>query len=113
MSPDAPSPQLVSFGGSPVEHDTDVRDIEQVVDGVRWALVEYAPGAGRADWCDTPHSGYLVSGELTYEFEDGSGPMQLGAQQGFSLPVRPAHRGRNHGSEPARLFIIDALPDRG
>jgi hypothetical protein len=112
MSADAPSPQVVSFGGSAVEHDTDVRDIEQLVDGVRWALVEYAPGAGRADWCDTPHSGYLVSGELTYEFEDGSGPMHVGAQQGFSLPVTPAHRGRNHGSEPARLFIIDALPDR-
>jgi hypothetical protein len=110
MSPD---PQVVSFGGSAVEHDNDVRDIEQIVGGVRWAIVEYAPGAGRADWCDTPHSGYLLSGELAYEFEDGSEPMRIVAGQGFALPVTPAHRGRNHGSEPARLFIIDALPEGG
>jgi len=37
----------VSFDGAAAEHDPDIRDIEQVIDGVRWALVEYAPRAGR------------------------------------------------------------------
>jgi hypothetical protein len=27
------------------------------------------------------------------------------------LPATPAHRGRNGGDVPARLFIIDALPE--
>jgi hypothetical protein len=40
MSSDLPSPRVVSFDGAPAEHDPDVRDIEQVIDGVRWALVE-------------------------------------------------------------------------
>ena len=111
MNQEPISPPLVlSFGGSPVEHDPDVRDAEEIVDGVRWAIVEYAPGAGRSQWCDSPHSGYLVSGELEYEFEDGSPAMRVAAQQAFRLPAAPAHRGRNHGDEPARLFIIDALP---
>lgn len=110
MSSHPPLPRVVSFDGAAAEHDPDVRDIEQVVDGVRWALVEYAPRAGRAEWCDTPHSGYVLNGELQYEFEDGS-EMRVAAGQAFRLPAAPAHRGRNHRSTPARLFIIDALPD--
>jgi len=111
MSSDPPSPQVVSFDGAAAEHDLGVRDIERVVDGVRWALVEYAPGAGRTEWCDSPHSGYVLSGELRYEFEDGSPEMPVAAGQAFRLPTAPAHRGRNHGTEPVRLFIIDALPE--
>jgi hypothetical protein len=110
MSSDPLSPRVVSFDGTPAEHDPDVRDIEQTVDGVRWALVEYAPGAGRTEWCDSPHSGYLLSGDLEYEFEDGSPVMPIAAAQAFVLPSSPAHRGRNRGTLPARLFIIDALP---
>ena len=110
MSSDPPSPRVVSFDGAAAEHDPDVRDIEQVVDGVRWALVEYAPRAGRTEWCDSPHSGYVLNGELQYEFEDGSPEMRVAGGQAFRLLAAPAHRGRNHGSEPARLFIIDALP---
>lgn len=110
MSSGLPSPQVVSFDGVAAEHDPDVRDLEQIVDGVRWALVEYAPSAGRTDWCDSPHSGYVLDGELLYEFEDGSPTMRVEAGQAFQLPAAPAHRGRNHGDKPARLFIIDALP---
>jgi quercetin dioxygenase-like cupin family protein len=110
MSSGPPSPLVVSFDGGAEEHDPEVRDIEQVIDGVRWALVEYAPGAGRLGWCESPHAGYVLEGELEYEFEDGSPGMLVGAGQAFRLAAAPAHRGRNHGSEPARLFIIDALP---
>lgn len=110
MASDPPSPRVVSFDGAAAEHDPDVRDIEQVIDGVRWALVEYAPRAGRTEWCDSPHSGYVLNGELQYEFEDGSPEMRVAAGQAFRLPAAPAHRGRNHGNKPARLFIIDALP---
>ena len=44
-----------------VSHDADVHDREADVDGTRWALVEYAPGAGRDEWCDTPHSGCVLT----------------------------------------------------
>jgi quercetin dioxygenase-like cupin family protein len=104
-------PRAIDFSSlAAAAHDVDVQDREADVDGTRWALVEYAPGSGRAGWCDTPHAGYVVGGGLTYDFEDGRAPLVLHAGDGFALPVAPRHRGRNAGSEPARLFIIDALP---
>jgi hypothetical protein len=92
MSSDPPLPRVVSFDEAAVEHDPDVRDIEQVIDGVRWALVEYAPSAGRTKWCDSPHSGYVVDGELQYEFEDGSPECvsPLVRRFGFRPPPRTA-----------------------
>jgi quercetin dioxygenase-like cupin family protein len=104
-------PRPIDFAGvDPVSHDPGVTDREAEINGTRWALVEYSPGSGREEWCDTPHAGYLLSGHLTYNFEDGRDPLLIGAGEGFALPPAPRHRGRNDGDEPARLFIIDALP---
>jgi hypothetical protein len=104
-------PRAIDFSAAdPVSHDAGVHDREADVAGTRWALVEYSPGSGRADWCDTPHAGYVVSGTLAYDFEDGREPLLLTAGDGFALPEAPRHRGRNEGAEPTRLFIIDALP---
>jgi hypothetical protein len=89
-------------------HDAGVEDRELTADGVRWALVEYGPGAGRADWCETPHTGYVIGGAI----EDGRPPLRAAAGHGFALPREPRHRGRNTGEGPARLFIVDALPER-
>ena len=94
----------------PVSHDPGVSDREADVAGTRWALVEYSPRSGRREWCDTPHSGYVVGGAITYRFEDDSGPLVVGPGEAFALPAQPRHRGTNEGEEPARLFIIDALP---
>jgi hypothetical protein len=104
-------PRRIAFAATePVSHDEGVLDREVDIDGTRWALVEYAPGTGRADWCETPHAGVLISGTLTYSFEDGREPLVLRPGEGFALPTSPRHRGRNGGAEPARLFLIDALP---
>jgi quercetin dioxygenase-like cupin family protein len=106
-----PEPRSVDLPGqAPVSSDEGVEDREVVVDEVRWARVEYAAGHGRSHWCDTPHCGYVVSGAIRYEFEDGRQPLDVGAGSGFLLPASPGHRGRNAGSEPVVLFIIDALP---
>ena len=103
-------PRRIDFSTlEPTVHDEGVGDRETDVDGTRWALVEYAPGHGRADWCDTPHSGYVLDGTLTYSFEDGRADLRLAPGEAFALPPRPRHRGHNAGDEPARLFIIDAL----
>jgi quercetin dioxygenase-like cupin family protein len=104
-------PRRIDFNDTtPVSHDRDVSDAEVDVDGTRWALVTYAPGAGRAEWCDTPHSGYVLDGTLTYDFEDDARePLHLHAGEAFALPTHPRHRGRNEGNDPVRLFIIDAL----
>jgi hypothetical protein len=104
-------PGRIDFSAlAPVSHDAGVHDREADVGGTRWALVEYTPGCGRADWCETPHAGVVLSGTLEYAFEDGRDALVLGAGDGFALPEAPRHRGRNTGTEPTRLFIIDALP---
>jgi Cupin domain len=97
-------------GANPVTPNPGVLDREAEVDGTRWAVVEYSSGAGREDWCDVPHSGYVLSGGITYSFEDGRDPLVLGAGDAFVLPTAPRHRGRNEDDEPVRLFLIDALP---
>jgi hypothetical protein len=99
------------LGQPPVSHDAGVEDRELVVDGVRFALVTYSPGSGRAGWCDTPHSGFVLEGDLRYDFDDGREPLLLAAGAAFVLPSAPAHRGSNPGAAAARLFIIDALPE--
>jgi hypothetical protein len=105
-------PRAIDFSATqPVSHDAGVFDREAEVGGTRWALVEYSPGSGRPDWCDTPHAGFVASGSLAYDFEDGRDPLVLTSGDGFALPEAPRHRGRNDGAEPAWLFIIDALPD--
>ena len=75
--------------------------------GVRWAIVEYAPDAGRPEWCETAHVGYVLSGAIQYEFSDGREPLAAAAGQGFTLPPGAAHRGRNRGAEPATLLVVD------
>ena len=108
MPPLMSEPRRIDFS-APVEHDPRVHDREADVDGTRWAHVTYEPGAGREEWCETPHSGVVLSGTLTYAFEDGREPLVLGPGDGFVLPEAPRHRGRNEGAEPVRLFLIDAL----
>jgi quercetin dioxygenase-like cupin family protein len=76
------------------------------VGGTRWAIVEYAPGAGRPEWCEVGHRGYVLEGEITYDLISG-GTVVAQTGQGFLLTPEQAHRGRNHGSVPAVLLVID------
>jgi quercetin dioxygenase-like cupin family protein len=76
------------------------------VNGVRWALVEYEPGVLREEWCLEGHSGLVLEGGLTYEFQDGGEPLVLKQGDAFTLADGEAHRG-TAGPDGARLFLID------
>lgn len=88
---------------------------EARMDGARWAMVEYGVGAGREDWCEEGHRGYVVSGEIEYQFDDGREPLRASKGEAFLLPPASlgegAHRGRNLASGPTLLFLIDDQPD--
>jgi hypothetical protein len=101
-----PQPQPVSFDVPWAQEADGVRARVADVAGARWAIVEYAPGKGRPEWCDVGHEGYVVSGEITYELASG-GSAVAGAGEGFLLTSEDAHRGFNHGAEPAVLLVID------
>src|SRR4051794_31363973 len=104
-------PRRIELAASPVvSHDPGVTDQEVEIARTRWALVEYSPRSSRRDWCDAPHAGYVISGAITYYFEDGRDPLTIAAGEAFALPTAPRHRGHNECAEPTRMFIIDALP---
>ena len=75
--------------------------------GQRWAIVEYETGAARGEWCTDGHRGYVLAGQIEYEFDDGSAPLAVEQGQGFFLAAGTGHRGRNPGDIPTRLFLID------
>jgi hypothetical protein len=84
---------------------------EAEVEGTRWAIVEYEESASRDDWCEEGHRGYVVAGEIEYEFDDGREPLRASAGEAFLLPPASlgsgAHRGRNTARQATRLFLID------
>jgi hypothetical protein len=76
--------------------------------GQRWAIVEYEAGAAREEWCTDGHRGYVLAGEIAYEFDDGTTPpLHVAVGQGFYLAAGTGHRGRNPGGSATRLFLID------
>jgi len=80
------------------------------VDGRRFAIVEYGPGAARDDWCLDGHYGLVLEGEIEYWFEDGSPPLRLAAGDALWLVGGgPAHQGHNVAHGATTLFLIDPV----
>ena len=105
-------PRNVPFGGLRWTDDAPgIRAREAEVEDKRWAIVEYGEGAHREDWCEEGHRGYVVSGEIEYEFDDSREPLRASQGEAFFLPPAVlgsgAHRGRNTAPSPTRLFLID------
>jgi quercetin dioxygenase-like cupin family protein len=88
-----------------------IRAREAHIDGHRWAIVEYAPGAKRHEWCIDGHAGYVLRGIVEYEFEDGGPSLTVSEGDAFALSTGRAHRGTNRAGEATRLFVIDNPAD--
>jgi hypothetical protein len=105
-------PQRLPFDELPWAEDAPgIRAREADLGGARWATVEYGEGVGREEWCEEGHRGYVLTGEIEYEFDHGSAPLRAKEGEAFLLPPAPlgggAHRGRNLAQGPTRLFLID------
>ena len=94
-----------------IEDVPGMRAREASVEGRRWAIVEYAPEAKRDEWCFDGHAGFVISGAIEYEFEDGGAPLRVGEGDAFALSTGRAHRGTNRAEEATRLFVIDDPAD--
>jgi quercetin dioxygenase-like cupin family protein len=106
-----PPPRKVAFDQlDPAPEAPGIASETQEIGGHRWARVRYEPGVLREEWCDEGHEGFVLEGEVTYEFQDGTDPLRLRAGEAFSLPGARVHRGQA-GPEGARLFIIDREPE--
>lgn len=89
------------------DDQVDIRSRAAAALGSRWAVVEYEPGANRAEWCVDGHRGYVLAGRIEYEFDDGAETLAVDEGQGFFLAAGTGHRGRNPGETVTRLFLID------
>jgi len=104
------APQDVAVALSELDWADDVPGIrarETRIGGRRWAIVEYAAGARRHDWCRDGHAGLVLSGSVEYEFEDGGRALLVRSGDAFALSTGRAHRGANRADGPTRLFLID------
>ena len=105
-------PRRVPFDELPWTDDAPGLSAREVdIGGARWATVEYGEGAGREEWCEEGHRGFVLFGEIEYEFDDRRAPLRAKENEAFLLPGAPlgggAHRGRNLAPGPTRLFLID------
>jgi hypothetical protein len=104
--------RLVQLSGAAWEDDAPgirARAVEGV-DGRRFAIVEYGPGAARDDWCLDGHYGYVLEGEIEYWFDDGSPPLRIGAGDALWLVGGgPAHQGHNVSQGATTLLLIDPV----
>jgi hypothetical protein len=106
-SGDARASERVDFAATTLEPEAPgIASRAVAVHGVRWALVEYEPHVLRQEWCDEGHSGYVLAGDIRYEFTDGRAPLELREGDGFTLADGSGHRGQA-GPHGARLFLID------
>jgi quercetin dioxygenase-like cupin family protein len=87
--------------------EPNIRSRAETALGQRWAIVEYGPGAARAEWCTDGHRGYVLAGRIEYEFDDDTPPLTVEEGQGFFLTAGTGHRGRNLADGTTRLFLID------
>lgn len=84
---------------------------ESEVGGARLATVEYGENVSREEWCEEGHHGFVIEGEIEYEFDDGATSLRASKGEAFLLPSasrgRGAHRGRNIATGQTRIFLID------
>ena len=64
---------------------------KKVVDGVRWVVVEYASGAGRTEWCDSPAFG-LRGSTARFDTSSRTAPRKCGSRLGRRFGFRPPLR---------------------
>jgi quercetin dioxygenase-like cupin family protein len=101
-------PRQIAFAQLPWEDEAPgIRAQSTTHEGSRWAVVEYAPGARREEWCTDGHRGWVVDGAIEYQFDDGQAPLRAATGEAFRLPGGQGHRGHNLADGPTRLFLID------
>ena len=102
-----PPPRKVSFSAlDPAPEAPGIASETTEIGGNRWARVRYEPDVLREEWCDEGHEGFVLEGDITYEFEDGTESLQLVA--------RAARRSRCPGAARAPrlppVASVRALP---
>jgi hypothetical protein len=89
------SPYLFRAVDHPLRNFTDRLKVREAVSdfGIALRYQERAPdptGAPEAEWCETGHSIFILSGRICYRFETHE--VEAGAGDMLHIPAGPAHR---------------------
>ncbi len=89
------SPYLFRAADHPLSDATDRLKIREAVSGFGIALryqerAPDPPGTPEADWCETGHSIFILSGRIDYRFD--SHTVEAGPGDMLHIPAGPAHR---------------------
>lgn len=89
------SPYLFRASAHPLHVVTDRLTVREAVSrfGIALRYQERAPdppGAPEADWCETGHSIFILSGRIRYRFDEHS--VEAGPGDMLHIPAGPAHR---------------------
>jgi len=106
------SPYLFRAADHPLQDATDRLKVREAVTsfGIVLRYQERAPnpqGAPEADWCETGHSIFILSGRIRYRFD--SHTVEAGPGDMLHIPAGPAHRHQPSvlGAEVARYVLTE------
>ena len=106
------SPYLFTAADHPLTAVSDRLKLREAVTGFGIALryqerAPDPPDAQEADWCETGHSIFILSGRIGYRFDDHT--VEAGPGDMLHIPAGPAHRHKPRvlGSETVRYVLTE------
>lgn len=106
------SPYLFPASSYPLQQVTDRLKVREAVSsfGIALRYQERAPdreGASQANWCETGHSIFILSGRIRYRFDTHS--VEAGPGDMLHIPAGPDHRHKPSvpGPEPVRYVLTE------
>jgi uncharacterized RmlC-like cupin family protein len=106
------SPYLFSAADHALHEVNDRLKVREAVSGFGIALryQERAPdseGAAEADWCETGHSIFILSGRISYRFDDHT--VEAGPGDMLHIPAGREHRHKPRvvGAETVRYVLTE------
>lgn len=106
------SPYLFRAAAHPLQTVTDRLTVREAVSrfGIVLRYQERAPdqpGVPEADWCETGHSIFILSGRIRYRFDDQS--VEAGPGDMLHIPAGLAHRHKPSvlGDEVVRYVLTE------
>jgi uncharacterized RmlC-like cupin family protein len=110
------SPYLFAAADHPLLALTDRLKVREAVSGFGIALryQERAPdpsGAAEANWCETGHSIFVLSGRIAYRFDDHT--VEAGPGDMLHIPAGRAHRHKPRvvGTETVHYVLTEFATD--
>jgi hypothetical protein len=106
------SPYLFAAADHPLQAAGETLKFREAVTGFGIALryqerAPDPPGAPAADWCETGHSIFILSGHISYRFDDHT--IQAGPGDMIHIPAGASHRHKPSvvGTEIVRYVLTE------